>query len=484
MNHKNKVAVATLVLGLSSCTNEFDLNKLAIREHLYPNNFKAELDNNLNFFRDGVGVDPQAKVPFDTVYVIKGQVHPQYYVNTTEIGLYLNILVEVEKAGNNAALERIAQVLTVLESTPTWKGLYFWPYNIIESKLQPTGNGIVPAVDNANLALALVGVAGAYIDSQEQPKQAIVQRIEALLAGQKPGWLGLHDKNRGLLHAGWNTLKDAPLSYHIDRKANESRLAPLWASLITRNEGHNAIPISTFENMELYTQSYQFHNKQYHPMLTWDGAYFQAMLPAIWLNEKTLIPDYRIIEDMTLIQMAYAMKQNIPMVSSSATVDDGYAAFGVPELSESKVRFNNKVAKANTGTPHALALSYMVAAETSVQALKALKNYYPNIESSYGWYDAIDHQGNMSSKILSLDQGMFVGAFLAAEINADVARYLEKKGYISAVRAMYNSFVPNNNNQNSNQNTPINLNLNLNFGDDRQKPGLWHGIDLPNFQRK
>ena len=124
--------------------------------------FEAELDNNLNFFRDGVGVHAEAKVPFDTISVFKGKVQPRDYVNTTEIGLYLNILVEVEKAGNNAALRRIAQVLDVLETIPTWKGLYFWPYDIVGGKLQPQEAATAPAVDNANLALALTGVAGAY----------------------------------------------------------------------------------------------------------------------------------------------------------------------------------------------------------------------------------------------------------------------------------------------------------------------------------
>ncbi|WP_232055229.1 hypothetical protein [Vibrio taketomensis] len=86
-------------------------------------------------------------------------------------------------------------------------------------------------------------------------------------------------------------------------------------------------------------------------MLTWDGAYFQAMLPAIWLNEQELMPDYTMVKDMTFLQMTYAAKHNIPLVSSSATVDDAYAAFGVPFLSESKVKFNNEIHEGTTGTP-------------------------------------------------------------------------------------------------------------------------------------
>jgi hypothetical protein len=179
-------------------------------------------------------------------------------------------------------------------------------------------------------------------------------------------------------------------------------------------------------------------------MLTWNGTYFQGMLPSIWMNERELMPDYSLVEDMTFVQMVYAAKHNIPLLSSSATVDDGYSEFGVPYLSESKVMFNNEMHAGDTGTPHATALSYIVSPETSVQALKALKAYYPNIESEFGWYDAVDTEGRMSTKILSLDQGMFVGAFVADEINADVQTYLEARGYMSDVEKMYSSFIPNN----------------------------------------
>lgn len=445
INTKSTLAAALLFsLASQALANDVVINELSIRDHLYPAEFKAELQNNLNFFRDGVGVDPVAKVPFDTVSIVEGKVKPHYYVNTTEIGLYLNILVEAEKAGEAKALTRILEVLDVLEETPTWKGLYFWPYDIVEGKLKPTDDGIVPAVDNANLALALAGVAGAYLDDADAEKQKVVERIEAILVGQKQGWFEIYDQGRGLLHAGWSTKNDAALPYYIDRKANESRLAPLWAALITKEAGDEAIPQSAFDNMELYTHKYTFNSKEYNPMLTWDGAYFQAMLPAIWLNEKELMPDYTMVKDMTFLQMTYAAKHNIPLVSSSATVDDAYAAFGVPFLSESKVKFNNEIHEGTTGTPHALALSYIVSPKTSVQALKALKNYYPQIESEYGWYDAVDSQGKMSTKILSLDQGMFVGAFLANEINADVEKYLIARGYMADVQQMYRSYVPNN----------------------------------------
>ncbi|SON53219.1 glucoamylase family protein [Vibrio tapetis] len=419
------------------------IDSLVLRDHLYPTDFQAELQNNLNFFIDGVGVDPETKVPFDTILVKDGIIEHRYYVNTSEIGLYLNILVEADKGGTRHAIERIAEVLDTLEKAPHWNGLFYWPYDIVGKELKPVADGTVPAVDNGNLAFALAGVAGAFLNSEDELKQSISKRIEKILDAQKPGWVKLYDEQRGLMVAGWSTQSDSALSYYVDRMANESRLAPMWAALITADMGGDAVPASAFNDMELYTKQYQYKGRTYNPMLTWDGAYFQAMLPAIWLNEEELMPDYTMVRDMTFIQMAYAAEHNIPLVSSSATVDDEYAAFGVPYLSESKVKFSNEIHDGKTGTPHAVALSYIVDPDTAVQALKSIKKNYPEIESPYGWYDALDSEGRMSTKILSLDQGMFVGAFLADEINADVKRYLDSKGYSEAVEEMYQSFVPN-----------------------------------------
>ena len=84
---------------------------------------RDEFANNLNFFRDGVGVDPFTKVPYDHIFVTNDKITNQArYTNTSEIGLYLSILVEVEKAGNEFALERIGEVLGVLETIEHRKG--------------------------------------------------------------------------------------------------------------------------------------------------------------------------------------------------------------------------------------------------------------------------------------------------------------------------------------------------------------------------
>ncbi|CAH1593301.1 conserved exported hypothetical protein [Vibrio owensii] len=444
MIKKSLFAASTLMASMSAFA-DVTITELTVNPQLYPVGFEQHLQKNLDFFVDGVGVDQKAKVPYDTIFVDKdGNIEHANYVNTTEIGLYLNVLVEAQKNGNVDALARIHETLDALANAPTWKGLFYWPYDIEGDQLKPNKDGIVPAVDNANLAFALSGVAGAYIDSKDKSEQLVVSKVEAILNSQIEGWSELYDEDKGLLYSGWSAKNNAPLTYHIDRKANESRLAPVWAHLVTQNTT-NPVPASAFNNMELYTHDYYLGGKKLTPMLTWDGAYFQGMLSMIWLEERTLMPDFSIIEDMTEVQKYHAIHNQIPFVSSSATVDDGYAAFGVPQLSESKVRFNNEIAGGDTGTPHALALSYMVKPFEAVSLLKTVIDYYPQLETPYGWYDAINAKGETSTKILSLDQGMFVGAFLSPAINKDVRHYLESKNYYSTIVDMYESFEPNNN---------------------------------------
>lgn len=415
------------------------LDSLKVREQFYPEGFEQELQVNLDFFRDGAGIDPDTLVPYDTIQYEDGVIRPFHYTNTSEVGLYLNILVEVERAGNEKALTRIREVLGMLEGAPKKHGLFYWPMNIDNGKLVPGDGRIAPAVDNGNFALAMAAVAGAYMDSSDPVKQSIVQRIEALLEAQIPGWLSLYDPESGLLRGSWEG--DELTEYLVDRKANESRTAAVWAPLITKNLGEDAIPATVFTDMEVHTTQYTLNGKVYNPMLTWDGTYFQALMPAIWLNEKELMPDYTMVEDMTALQRFYARENKIPMISSSATVDNHYKPFGIPQLSEAYVMFDEEIAGASTGTPHATALSYMVDKEEALKDLKALKALYPQIETDMGWYDSLDGKGGMSTKILSLDQGMFVGAFLADSINADVEHYMKAKGYWDDIQTMYQTFI-------------------------------------------
>ncbi|MGF1758791.1 hypothetical protein L4D76_12770 [Photobacterium sagamiensis] len=424
---------------ISGHDNQIDC--VLVSSHHYPENFANELQANLNYFKDGVGVSAQSKIPFDNILLSNGEITPASYANSTAIGLYLNILVEMQRAGDNKAATRLGEVITRLEQAPKWNGLFYWLYDLDNSGLAAPDDGVISAVDNGNLALSLATIVGAFHDDADVTLAKLAQRSAMLLDNKKHGWSRLYDPSKGLLRAGWDPAKGAFIPYHIDRKANESRLATIWAVLATADMGSQAVPVTAFTDMELITAEYNKNGHYLEPMLTWDGSYFQALLPALWLDEASLMPDYQIVRDFSAAHQDFADKHNIPFASASTTINNGYAPYGLKAVSESYLRFNNDIHSATTGTPHALALYALLDKKDAIDRLLAIKQQYPAIESHAGWFDAIDDAGNISNKIIGLDQGMFVAAFLSQAIRADVKAYLDQRGSTQQLEELYQSFL-------------------------------------------
>lgn len=416
------------------------IQTLTLRQAFYPDNFAGELQANINYFVDGVGVSPAAKIPYDHIMVKPDGVSPSTYTNTTAIALYLNILVEMQQAGDSLALARLEDVLSQLEQAPNWNGLFYWLYQLDGAQLSVPTNGVVSAVDNGNLSFSLAALSGAFYDSSNPQLEQLAIRADQLLAVQVRGWGRLYDSQKGLLRAGWDHATKQYLPYYIDRKANESRLAVIWAVLSTQGAA-TVVPESAFSNMELVTGQYNRDGSYFEPMLTWDGSYFQAMLPALWLDERQLIPDYQMMVDFSEVHKRYADTHQIPFITASATVNDGYKAYGLEAVSESYRRYGNSIEQSPTGSPHALALYRLIDNDDAIDRLLAVKSQHPAIETTAGWFDAVNEHGNLSSKIIGIDQGMFVGAFMVDGVRANVTRYMARQGYQPQLDAMYSRFV-------------------------------------------
>ena len=416
------------------------IRKITIQSDYYPANFRQELQANLDYFLDGAGVSASVKIPFDHIVITSEEIIPSDYTNITAVGLYLNLLVEMQRTGDISALERLETVIDRLENAPRWHGLFHWLYTLGEEELSTPINGIVSAVDNGNVSFSLAAVSGAYYDSPNPRLQRLAQRVDKILEEQIAGWSRLYDARKGLLRAGWNTSTKEFLSYHVDRKANESRLAAIMAVLLTKGTA-SAIPAKVFTDMELVTGTSCCDGEYFEPILTWDGSYFQAMLPALWLDESQYIPDYQMVRDFTEIHKRYADSNHIPFVSASSTVTNDYAAFGLNAVSESYCRYGNPIQQSPTGSPHTLALYRLIDPDDAVARLLALKSRNPEIETRAGWHDAVNTQDEMSNKIIGIDQGMFVGAFLADSLRNDVERYLAREGHQALLQQLYDSFV-------------------------------------------
>ncbi|SBT11313.1 glucoamylase family protein [Vibrio celticus] len=422
------------------------MDLIYVRKASYPEEFEQDYQLNLQYFADGVGIDPVAKVPYDLIDVVNGSaIKARLQMNSTALGLYLHVLVEMERANSLIARQRLIDVITLIDKMPKWNGLAYWMYQIeLSGKLSLSSTATASAVDAANLITSLAAVAGAYWHDDDPRMQNLAKQVDAIIRKTAEGWYSLFDQEKGLLKAAWSLENNDYAEYHIDRKSNESRLAPLWAHLITR-ETSNEIPIEAFTKMQAFTANYLSCNGDtLAPLLTWKGAYFQAMLPSIWFDEYALVPNPAMFDDLTQVQIDFTSALNIPFLSSASTIDAQYSEFGVDAMSEHFCLDPNESVQTDVGSPHATALSAILDPTSAVTRLKAVKAKHPQIAGPYGWYDAINSHGDVVNRLIGLDQGMFVNAFLATQIQQDVKCYIISsfgQPAWDAVEAMYASFI-------------------------------------------
>jgi hypothetical protein len=420
---------------------------------LYPTNFEQQLTSNLQFFQDGVGVSTAAKVPFNSIdfhengTLIEKQTGR---LNVTALGLYLNVLTEMEQAGSGKARQRLFDLIEIMETMPKWKGNFYWMYRIeSDGQINKLPKAVSSAVDSANLITSMAAVAGTYWADTDPNLRSLARRFDTLIKNSSTAWLALYDAEKGLLSGGYrDELPDSGepgiTDYYIDRKSNESRLAPIWAHLLTRNTV-KPIPETVFTKMRLYQANYAANDGQIlQPMLTWKGAYFQALLPSIWFNEPYLVGQPLLFDHATQTQIDYTQQHNIPFLSSSATIEGGYSEYGIDAMSEHFHRNEINTAQEDVGTPHASALYSILNQQHAIELMLNIERHHPQVVGEYGWYDAININGEVRRRLISLDQGMFVGAFMATHLQESVENYIKKSlgnEAWSGVTSMYSTFI-------------------------------------------
>ena len=270
-----------------------DPHAMVISEKYYPEGLKDALQNNLNYFRDDIGIHLPTQIPLENLQATSNTIiNKANYTNISAIGLYINILIEVQRAGSPVAAEKLSRVLDQLENAPNFHGLFHWLYNFSPSSssvpphLIPTADGgVVSAVDNGNMASSLAALCGAYRKSKDQQLLTLSNRAFLLLRRQVEGWNQFYDPEKQMIRGAYRYKEGGGgefQGYYIDRKTNESRLSPLWAVLLTQQLGKDSnktpIPTQVFKNMKLYTEEHRLSDGELlTPALTWDGSYFQGL---------------------------------------------------------------------------------------------------------------------------------------------------------------------------------------------------------------
>lgn len=422
--------------------------------------------DNLSFYQTGAGVDPQTFMPYDTIYVNKTThqiTSNSGNFNTTETGLYLNILQLIAEGNLSSKFinpdQAVAQMLVItqelidLQNTPgkAWKGLFYWPYKIESNGAIVPGSSTVPDVDNSNLDFSLAALVGAYQNSSDSLRKKIATQAVTIINNQRDGWTEIGQHTRGqqfpndggcqaCVAAGWDTATDQPLGYYIDRMANESRLSPLWMLI----QGYT-LESGAFTQMPIYSNVTTFPNgESVTAELTWDGTMFQLFLPRILLREDQLITNYtQLVNNYVAVQQQYIESNGIIafLSASSATNDKYYGDFGAPSLNECYVQGWCRLPPFINGTPHATAL---VALENPSLSLQYFNNLYQcaNTLTPYGLYDAIGLNCETGTELISLDQGMLVLGLSGNTIANYVTDYIQSVGKWESVQMLYQHYQP------------------------------------------
>jgi hypothetical protein len=335
------------------------------------------------------------------------------YTSTSSTGLYLAALAAARELGflsPEEALARVRQLLATLEKLETYRGIYF---NFYDTTTLERTSHFVSFVDSAWLTAGLMVVREAFPELADEATRLINQRSYAFF----------YDEKTDQMSHGYSVDLGERSPYHYATLYTEARLG----SLIAIGKGdvperHWFRMLRTFPSgCSWQTQTpkerrtrevrgyqvtggwYEWKGLRYVP--SWGGSMFEALMPTLFLDERTLAPRSlgRNGEVHVEVQRRFAAEElGLPvwgMSPASSPSPSGYREYGIPTLG---VHGYPDVAV----TPHAVALALAFAPAEATATLRRLADLYP-IYGEYGFYDAVDPKsGEVGTAYLTLDQSM------------------------------------------------------------------------------
>lgn len=335
------------------------------------------------------------------------------YTSTTDIGLYLIATVaalDLDLIDLDGARERIRRILATLAQLEADDGLYFNYYDT--TSLERT-SPFVSSVDSAWLIAGLMTVRMAFPE--------LYEHCSALIAQMDFG--RFYDAAYDLLSHGYFVDPRGPSRFHYGVLYTEARLAALiaigkgdapesmwfemvrtfpeacrWQSLPPTGVREKTVLGHTFT-----AGYYEWLGTRYVP--SWGGSMFEALMPALVLDEAGLAPNSLGANDRAhaVIQHRYAVRElRLPVWGFSPSAQPGterYGEYGVPIL-------GSRGYPAGPVTPHASALALGVVPGAALANLRRLASRY-GVYGEYGFYDAVDPgTGEVAYTYLALDQSM------------------------------------------------------------------------------
>jgi cyclic beta-1,2-glucan synthetase len=273
----------------------------------------------------------------------------------------------------------------------------------------------------------------------ERQVNDIAHRAQALAEGMD--FAPLYDRDRRLLHIGYDVSAGRIDHHHYDLMASEARLASFLAiaklDVPTEHWLHLGRPIV----------------KRRHglALVSWNGSMFEYLMPSMFLRSdpSTLLGESE--RSAVAMQRAYASIHRVPWgISESgfgSVGGDGswrYRAFGVPDLGLRRGLGEDLVI-----APYASALALGVAPREAAANLRALAER--GMLARYGFYEALDFTaGRRDSSgeptqvrsFMAHHQGMTLGAIGNALCNNILVEWFHADPRIQTVDLLLNERIP------------------------------------------
>jgi hypothetical protein len=361
-------------------------------------------------------------LPLDRVAFSKDSIAPETsrigdYTSVTNIGLYFLAVVsayELQLISREQALEKLTLTLTTLGNLETSHGFFYNYYNT--TTLERASN-FLSFVDSSWLTAGLIVVRTTFSE--------LASRCTGLI--EQGDYRFFYDPEHQLMSLGYYVNMGQRSADHYGVFYAESRIGSLiamgkgevaeehWFSMVrtfpVEFQWQSSTPLNRVEKTVLGFRwidgYYQWREYRYVP--SWGGSLFEALMPALVLDELSHAPQSLGYNDRvhTAIHRLYALEElRFPvwgMSSSSTPGSDRYDEYGIKFLGSAGYR-------SGIVTPHASALALSTEPREAMANLRKLAELYP-IYGDFGFYDAVNPAtGEVAYHYLSLDQAMILVA--------------------------------------------------------------------------
>lgn len=363
-------------------------------------------------------VDKEYGLPLDNVQfsersTVSGDTRVGDYTNITDIGMYLMCVVsayDMKFITREEAVRRLDATVTSVEKLEKYKG---FPYNYYDITIFQRTSNFISFVDSGWLAAGLIVAKNAF------PIE-LGEKCGKLIDGMDFSFF--YDPVEGYMYHGFYT----NINYYSEYQYGAFYTEPRAVSYIAIGKGdvpkdhwfrlartfpetwpwQTQMPIDrrekTYLGHKVWGGYYEYEGIKFVP--SWGGSMFEALMPTLIIDEKTLGPKGLGLNDErhARIQVKYAVEElGYPAfgMSPSCVPSGGYSEYGAKVL-------GIKGYKAGVITPHASLLALEFTPAEAIGNLRTILGKY-NIYGEYGFYDSVNiESGKVAMEYLCLDQAM------------------------------------------------------------------------------